>query len=58
MAFPRICRSFGIGALAISVFTTSPPPAFACACAAGGPNIDLAFVGRVVAVVEGRWVRK
>ncbi len=58
MACPGIWRAIVVGALALSVVTASPPPASACACAAGGPNIDLAFVGRVVAVVEGRWVQR
>lgn len=58
MKWQRIWRSMAIGVMTLSMLAASPTSTFACSCASPGPNIDVAFVGRAIVVVEGRWVRK
>ncbi len=58
MSGRRTRRSILIGILALSVLAARPMPSLACSCAAGAPIFDVVFVGGVVAVLDGRWVRK
>lgn len=58
MAWRRVWQSVAISCLAFSWLAASPAPSLACSCASGAPTVDVVFVGRVVAVMDGKWVRK
>ena len=58
MARERTSRLVLTGLFAFSWLASPPSPTLACSCADGAPAFDVVFVGRVVAVLDGRWVRK
>lgn len=54
----RVRRSLLVATLGLSSFVARPHPSAACSCADGTPEFDAAFIGRVVAVIEGAWIRE
>lgn len=58
MDLRRTGRVIVIGLVVLVVLVAPPTSTLACSCAAGAPDREVAFTGRVVAVVEGDWIQE
>ena len=59
MVRTRLRRLAFIGLLILSWAAVRPEPSLACSCASNVISpLDIVFVGRVVAVVDGEWIRE
>ncbi|MGH2617550.1 MAG: hypothetical protein ACRDJC_20135 [Thermomicrobiales bacterium] len=58
MVRQRAWRALAVAVLLLSMLATQPTPSLACSCGGGGGLNEVVFVGRVVAVFEGEWVRQ